>query len=75
MLFLKWGSEWLKGVCFFSRVVHFFENLKKSNVAPKKYRHRHRKRARGGLVGISIFQDFAQLAGRNFAPKASKDFL
>ena len=29
----------------------------------------------GGLVGISIFQDFAQLAGRNFAPKASKDFL
>lgn len=44
---------------------------------PKKIpdRHRHRKRARGGLVGISIFQDFAQLAGRNFAPKASKDFL
>lgn len=45
------------------------------NVAPQKYRHRHRKRPRGGLVGISIFQDFAQLAGRNFAPKASKDFL
>ena len=41
---------------------------------PKKYRHRHRH-GHGGLVGISIFQDFAQFAGRNFAPKASKDFL